>query len=40
VAETTMKNFYAASFDALVERWDKSINVGGGYMEKYFSLQV
>jgi cation transport regulator ChaB len=28
------KDFYAAGFDALVERWDKCINVGGGYVEK------
>jgi hypothetical protein len=27
VAEATMKNFYAAGLDALVKRWDKSINV-------------
>jgi hypothetical protein len=27
------KNFYAAGFDALVKRWDKCINVGGGYVE-------
>jgi hypothetical protein len=24
------KAFYAAGFDALVMRWDKCINVGGG----------
>jgi hypothetical protein len=24
---------YAASFDALVKRWDKCINAGGGYVE-------
>jgi hypothetical protein len=30
VAETTV----AAGFDALVKRWDKCINVGGGYVEK------
>jgi hypothetical protein len=29
------KNFYAAGFGALVKRWDKCINVGGGYVEKY-----
>jgi hypothetical protein len=42
LAETTVKNFYAASFDALVKRWDKCINVGGGYVEKKkrFTLQV
>jgi hypothetical protein len=28
------KDFYAASFDALVKRWNKCINVGGGYVEK------
>jgi hypothetical protein len=29
------KDFYAASFDALVKRWDTCINFGGGYIEKY-----
>jgi hypothetical protein len=24
----------AEAFDALVKRWDKCINVGGGYVEK------
>jgi hypothetical protein len=28
------KGFYAAGFDALVKRWDKCINLGGGYVEK------
>jgi hypothetical protein len=28
------KYFYAAGFNALVKRWDKCINVGGGYAEK------
>jgi hypothetical protein len=28
------EDFYAAGFDALVKRWDKYINVGGGYAEK------
>jgi hypothetical protein len=28
------KDFYVAGFDALVKRWDKCINVGGGYVEK------
>jgi hypothetical protein len=28
------KNFYAASFDTLVKRRNKCINVGGGYVEK------
>jgi hypothetical protein len=26
--------FYAAGFDALVKRWDKCINVSGGYVEE------
>jgi hypothetical protein len=34
VAETTVKNFYAVGFNALVKRWDKHINVGGGYVKK------
>jgi nitrate reductase assembly molybdenum cofactor insertion protein NarJ len=28
------KNSYAVGFDVLVKRWDKCINVGGGYVEK------
>jgi hypothetical protein len=28
------KDFYATGFDALVKRWDKYINAGGGYVEK------
>jgi hypothetical protein len=32
VAETTP--FYVAGFDALVKRWDKCVNVGGGCVEK------
>jgi hypothetical protein len=28
------KDFYAAGFDALVQRWDKCISVYGGYVEK------
>jgi hypothetical protein len=28
------KDFYAACFDALAKRWDKCINVLGGYVEK------
>jgi hypothetical protein len=28
------KYFYDVAFDALVKRWDKYINVGGGYVEK------
>jgi hypothetical protein len=35
VAEHKSKDFHAAGFDALVKRWDKCINVGGGYVEKY-----
>jgi hypothetical protein len=27
------KDFYAAGFDALVKRWDDSLNVDGGYVE-------
>jgi hypothetical protein len=27
------EDFYAAGFDSLVKRWDKCINVGGGYVE-------
>jgi hypothetical protein len=40
VAETTFKNFYAAGFDALVKRWDKLINDGGGYAEKQIFFSV
>jgi hypothetical protein len=28
------KYFYAAGFDALVKRWDKYINILGGYVKK------
>jgi hypothetical protein len=28
------KDFHTAGFDALVKRWEKCINVGGGYVEK------
>jgi hypothetical protein len=35
VAETTVKKFYAAGFDALVKRWDKCITAGGAYFDKY-----
>jgi hypothetical protein len=28
------KDFCPAGFEALVKRWDKYINVGGGYVEK------
>jgi hypothetical protein len=34
VAETKDSTWYAACFEALVKRWDKCINVGGGYVEK------
>jgi hypothetical protein len=30
------KDLYAADFGALTKRWDKCINVGGGYVEKCF----
>jgi hypothetical protein len=29
VAETTVKDYYAASFNVLVIQWGKYINVGG-----------
>jgi hypothetical protein len=35
--DNAQKDFYAAGFDALVKRWDKCINIGGGYVKKYFS---
>jgi hypothetical protein len=28
------QDFCAAGFDALVKRWDKCINVGGGHFER------
>ncbi|GBM02096.1 hypothetical protein AVEN_190538-1 [Araneus ventricosus] len=28
------KEFYAAGIGALIERWDKCINIGGDYVEK------
>jgi hypothetical protein len=28
------KHFYAAGFDALLMRWDKCVNIGGGDAEK------
>jgi hypothetical protein len=34
MAETTVKNFYAAGYNALVKRWDKYINVDGCYVQK------
>jgi hypothetical protein len=37
------KDFYAAGFDALVNQWDKCINVGGGLcqeMNVFFLVQI
>jgi hypothetical protein len=34
------KDFYAAGFNTLVKQWDKYINVGGGYVEKWMFFQV
>jgi hypothetical protein len=34
VAETIVRHFCAAGFDALAKRCDKGISVGGGYVEK------
>jgi hypothetical protein len=35
MAETAdKKDLYAAGFDILAKRWDKCLNVGGGYGEK------
>jgi hypothetical protein len=34
------KDFYAAGFSTLSKWWDKCINVGGGYVEKYTFSQV
>jgi hypothetical protein len=34
------KYFYAAGFDALVKRWDKCINVGGGYVISRFEYHI
>jgi hypothetical protein len=28
------KDFYTVGFNSLVKRWDKCINIGGGYVEK------
>jgi hypothetical protein len=33
--DNTQKDFYDTSFDALIKRCDKHINVAGGYVEKY-----
>jgi hypothetical protein len=32
------KDFYAAGNDALVKRWDKCINIDGGYVKKYMFI--
>jgi hypothetical protein len=40
LAHTTAKDFYAAGCDALLKRWDKCINVGGGYVEKCMFFPV
>jgi hypothetical protein len=32
------KDFHAAGFNAQLKRWDKCINVGGGYVEKLMFL--
>jgi hypothetical protein len=37
---TQSRDLYGAGFDALVKRWDKCINVGGGYVEKYMFFPV
>jgi hypothetical protein len=29
------KYFYVTGFNALVKRWDRCINLGGGYVDKY-----
>jgi hypothetical protein len=34
------KDLHAVGFDALVKRWDKRINVDGGYVEKEMFLPV
>jgi transposase len=34
VQRDSREDFCAAGFDALVKRWDKCINVDGGYVEK------
>jgi hypothetical protein len=28
------KGYYAVGFDALVKRWNKCVNTGGGYVDK------
>jgi hypothetical protein len=32
------KDFYITGFDTLIKRWDRCINVGGGYVEKRMFL--
>jgi hypothetical protein len=36
----SQKYFYAAGLHALVKRWNKCINVGGGYVKKYMFFRV
>jgi hypothetical protein len=38
MTEATVKDFYTAGFDALVKRWNKCINVGGGHVEESMSF--
>jgi hypothetical protein len=40
VAETTIKRLLCWGFDAQVKRWDKCIDVDGGYVEKLIFLSV
>jgi hypothetical protein len=42
VAEQESKDVYFASFDKLVKRWDKCINVGGGFIENkcFFRVRI
>jgi hypothetical protein len=34
VAETAIRRLMCCGLDALVDRWDRSINVDGGFVEK------
>jgi hypothetical protein len=43
VVDTTVKILYSASFAALVKRWDKCINAGGGHVKKkkyFFQVRI
>jgi hypothetical protein len=31
-------DFYAAGLNILVKRWDKCINIGGGYVDNFFPV--